>query len=322
METPMSSTSTTGLLGPQEQHHHYRSYHNLSPSDIHALTQILSHAPGADVGPNSSIYSSYVRITKEQIKALPAHLRSPKPHSLSLSRLHKSKDNNKLCQLHSALPPKILWEILNFIKTEVEEKVPAYLRSVTSAGPMRANLKSELDKLAPMWLLCQRLHGADPCTACILAQIGSGRDALVALRIALLARWRSGRVADGNSTRLVFLEAWIENLCEHARQTKEILDKSSELGRVLKELAKSAKRLGEAKHPQAGSGSSAGTEDAGGSSVGQCQDGQDHPESRSRSSSVSSFEGGSQVTKKDAEAWAEEYQRLLDPMRPPSSIYE
>lgn len=94
-------------------------------------------------------------------------------------------------------------------------------------------------------------RGGGYCPACVLARVGGEMDVVVALRVCLLARYRGERLR--TSKRLKWVNGWLSWSCwwhvgGSEEDAKALLAKqvreSDDLGRILKEKIKRAKRSG------------------------------------------------------------------------------
>lgn len=236
-----------------------RSYRELEKKDIGRLTAILAHAPSPTTSTSAAIYHSYVKFTQEEIRQLPAHLRSMHS-SRALDRLlgsrHQGAQDGCLCDLHARLNERLVGSVFRFVRREIDVKIPAFLgriRSELAQLPQYKDLLGVLDDVPGMWMpggKYFKLFGHKPpihyarqanaCRACVLARLGSDPLAISALWVGVKLRVRDSKTANPEaSVRVAWIEGWMAGLGEPA--CKSLLKASKSIYANLKAELRASK---------------------------------------------------------------------------------
>ncbi|KAL9111668.1 MAG: hypothetical protein Q9227_003942 [Pyrenula ochraceoflavens] len=218
------------------------SIRDLNRNDRVSLTQVLKKKPEEDI----QTFSSRVAT---QISTLPSHLKKPKyfPKSLQSEHTHAP-----LCNIHKSLNARVIQSIFEHVTHEVGSRCNSL---VAIGDKVEAPLRSQLLHLRfmhSMWLTPQAYeqtffqdpkpywpYQKDQCEACMLTRIGSSRDALGRLRMALLSRTRELSATPehrGIPRLLPFVDEWI--LWEPKDIAKMLIEKSGIWGKTLKSYRK------------------------------------------------------------------------------------
>ncbi|KAF1811834.1 hypothetical protein P152DRAFT_514959 [Eremomyces bilateralis CBS 781.70] len=192
-------------------------------AEVVILAEILSHLPGPDISRSSTEWAVYKQMTVDQIRSLPATLRSRR----------KSKT---LCSLHQGLQSSLLEDVLHVLFEQARATRPSNLPHSEAADVSDAfqqgltSLFDELFTISRSWAIREPTGPQEVCAGCILSQIQTNRRTLISIRAGMLGRMRSEKLV--KSRRLQFLNTWIDAY-PHA-EAAEIFRISDSIGDHLK----------------------------------------------------------------------------------------
>jgi hypothetical protein len=231
------------------------NFKQMSSTDRDLYAQILCCQPEPRVSRNSEWWQEYYRLTKKQIKALPAHLREY-PNWLDRQLNKHIEDETRvqvryLCPLHDQMSRILVRSILNWIRKEVDHYTPSVISPLIEEGHLSTNVVQRFTKLSnisAMWIAPHKFvsfykREVDPkwefqkdgCAACIIARMASDPEILISLKAGMHIRAKAEETKDP-SRRMQYVECMIFRLpCDN---TENIKEEANDLGRSLQIMLK------------------------------------------------------------------------------------
>ena len=229
---------------------------DMSQDDISKLTSILSRTPPPDLPPSSAQYQSYCTITERQISRLPSHLLSASSRTANRINRLLSRPSG-LCRLHDRLNADLIDSTFHCLQSEIEDKISVSLheiRNLPAYAQTYFPIMAFLNDVQALWLDHEAYvarfgyeasdrfkYQANRCNACMLAELGSDKNALIALLAGEKMRMRERRTElPCSSFRISWITVWMSHFPDG--QGAEMLRVAGAIGSQLKLLSRQVRR--------------------------------------------------------------------------------